>query len=96
MARCGPGLGASFGGSRKVRAQPSGTCRPPISFVRVARPQVSPTRAFYRGGNCYNYNNWDEESMKVSYCQQLHRSEVVSMHILIDTSSKCGASCMHF
>jgi hypothetical protein len=92
MARCGPGLGASFGGSRKVRAQPTGACRAPISFIRVARPQVAPTRAFYRGGSCYNYNNWDEESMKVSYCQQLHLSVVVSMHAGIHARLGCGAA----
>lgn len=67
MARCGTGLGASFGAPRRVRAQPSAACRPPVSFVRIARPKMSPAQAFYRGG-CGGYNNFDEEAMKVSSC----------------------------
>lgn len=76
MARCGPGLGASFGGQRRVRAsQPSSSCRPPISFVRVARPnKMSPAQAFYRGGNpCYGNSSFDEQAMKrmVSEMEQM-------------------------
>lgn len=69
MARCGTGLGASFGGQRRVKAsQPSSACRPPVSFVRITRPnKMSPAQAFYRGGNsCYGNSSFDEQAMKVS------------------------------
>ena len=65
MARCGPGLGAPFS-ARRARAQPAGACRAPVSFVRMIRPQMPPSQAFYRSGSCYN--NYDEEAMKVGRC----------------------------
>ena len=80
MARCGQS--ASFAGQRRFHAQPA--CRAPVSLVRVARPKMSPARAFYRSGNCYN--NWDEEATKVclnGFMQNICRSY---MHICMHAS----------
>jgi hypothetical protein len=95
MARCGPGLGAPFS-ARRAPVQPGVGARAPVSFVRMVRPQMPPSRAFYRSGSCYN--NYDEEAMKVCRCC-CSRSIVASMsmqpaiHVAWDCCS-CKTSFM--